>query len=159
MHFKNNGDNYFKESIVGDSCIIKSQISLLSYILISSVQFSHSVMSDSLQPHGLQHARLPCHSPSLRVCSNSCPLSRWCHPTISSSVTPSPPALNVSLRWFLYGHIEKVHYFNSPFNHFWYIWTLFFQIIFYKWTQVQIILDDCLPGPSFNQDLDWVVIR
>ena len=46
-------------------------------------------MSDSLQPHGLQHARLPCPSPSPGVCSNSCPLSWWCHPTISSSVIPS----------------------------------------------------------------------
>ena len=54
----------------------------------SSVQFSHSVMSDSLQHHGLQHSRLPCPSPSPRVCSNSCPLSQWCHPTISSSVIP-----------------------------------------------------------------------
>ena len=45
-------------------------------------------MSDSLQPHGLKHARLPCPSPSLRVCSNSCPLSQWCHSTISSSVVP-----------------------------------------------------------------------
>ena len=45
---------------------------------------SHSVVSDSLWPHGLQHARLPCPSWSLRVCSNSCPLSGWCHPTISS---------------------------------------------------------------------------
>ena len=44
-------------------------------------------MSDSLQPHGLQHTRLPCPSPSPRVCSSSCPLSRCCHPTISSSVT------------------------------------------------------------------------
>ena len=52
------------------------------------VQFSHSVMSDSLQPRGLQHARLPCPSPTPRVYSNSCPLSRWCHPTISSSVVP-----------------------------------------------------------------------
>ena len=43
-------------------------------------------MSDSLQPHGLKHARLPCPSPSFRVCSNSCPLSQWCHPTILSSV-------------------------------------------------------------------------
>ena len=43
---------------------------------------------DSLQPHGLQHARLPCHSVSPGVCSDSCPLSQWCHPTISSSVTP-----------------------------------------------------------------------
>ena len=45
-------------------------------------------MSNSLQPHGLQHARFPCPSPTLRACSNLCPLSRWCHPTISSSVIP-----------------------------------------------------------------------
>jgi len=45
-------------------------------------------MSDSLQPHGLQHARLPCPSPSPRACSNSCSSSWWCHPTISSSVVP-----------------------------------------------------------------------
>ena len=50
--------------------------------------FSHSVMSDSLRPHGLQHARLPCPSPIPKACSNSCPLSQWCHPTISSSVFP-----------------------------------------------------------------------
>ena len=50
--------------------------------------FTCSVMSDSLQPHGLKHARLPCPSPSPGACSNSCPLSRWCHPTISSSVVP-----------------------------------------------------------------------
>ena len=54
----------------------------------SSVQFRWSVMSDSLGPHGLQHTRLPCPSLSLRVCSNSYPLSRWCHPTILSSTTP-----------------------------------------------------------------------
>ena len=52
------------------------------------ILFTHKVLSDSLQPHRLQHARLPCPSPSPRVCSNSCPLSQWCHPTISSSVTP-----------------------------------------------------------------------
>ena len=57
--------------------------------------FSHSVMSDSLWPHGLQHTRLPCPSPSPGACSNSCPLSRWCHPTIChpllllSSIFPS----------------------------------------------------------------------
>ena len=45
-------------------------------------------MSDSLQPHGQQHARLPCPSPSSGACSNSCPLNQWCHPTISSSVFP-----------------------------------------------------------------------
>ena len=49
---------------------------------------SHSVLSYSLQPHGLQHARLSCPSLSPRVCSNSCPSSRWCHPTISCSVVP-----------------------------------------------------------------------
>ena len=50
--------------------------------------FIRIVVSDSLQPHGPQHARLPCPSLSARVCSNSCPLSRWCHPNISSSVIP-----------------------------------------------------------------------
>ena len=51
-----------------------------------SVQFSHSVVPGSLQPHGLQHTRPPCLSPTLGACSSSCPSSRWCHPTISSSV-------------------------------------------------------------------------
>ena len=52
------------------------------------VQFSHSVVSDALRPHGLQHARPPCPSTTPGVYSNSCPLSQWCHPTISSSVVP-----------------------------------------------------------------------
>ena len=55
---------------------------------LSSVQFSQSVLSDSLRPHGLQHARLPCPSSTLGAYSNSCPFSQWCHPTISSSVVP-----------------------------------------------------------------------
>ena len=50
--------------------------------------FSCSVMSNSLRPHGLKHIRLPCPSPSPGACSKSCPLSWWCHPTISSSVIP-----------------------------------------------------------------------
>ena len=50
--------------------------------------FSHSVMANSLQPHGLQHAKLSCPSPPPRACSNSCPLSQWWHPTTSSSVVP-----------------------------------------------------------------------
>ena len=54
----------------------------------SSVHFSHSVVSDSLQPHELQHAKPPYPSPTPRVHSNSCPLSCWCHPTISSSIVP-----------------------------------------------------------------------
>ena len=51
-------------------------------------QFSGSVMSSSLQPHGLQHSKLPCPSPTPGACSNSCPLNLWCHPTILSSVVP-----------------------------------------------------------------------
>ena len=66
---------------------------------ISSVQFSHSVMSDSLRPHESQDTRPPCPSPTPRVHSNSCLLSRWCHPTISSSVIPfssCPQSLSAS---------------------------------------------------------------
>ena len=55
---------------------------------ISSVQFSRSVMSDSLRPHESQHARPPCPSPTPGAYSNSCPSSRWCYPAISSSVVP-----------------------------------------------------------------------
>ena len=64
-----------------------------SLVSLCSVLFSQSVVSDSLPPHGLQHARPPCPSPTPRVYSNSCPLSRWCHPTISSSVVPSSSCL------------------------------------------------------------------
>ena len=52
------------------------------------VQFGHVVMSNSLWSHGQQHARLPCPSSTPRTCSNSCPLSQWCYPIISSSVIP-----------------------------------------------------------------------
>ena len=63
---------------------MKSQVPQLR----SVSQFSRSVMSNSLWPHGLQHTRLPCPSPTPGACSNSCPLSRWCHPPISSFVVP-----------------------------------------------------------------------
>ena len=56
--------------------------------LLVSVQFTHSVVSDSLRPHRRQHSRLPCPSPTPGACSNSCPSSWWCHPTNSSSVIP-----------------------------------------------------------------------
>ena len=56
--------------------------------IFSSIQFSHSVVSDSLRHHESQHARPPCPSPTPRVCPNPCPLSRWCHPTILSYVVP-----------------------------------------------------------------------
>ena len=62
-------------------------------VISSHTQFSsvQSLMSDSLRPHGLQHARPPCPSPTPGAYSNSCPLSQWCHPTISSSVVPRLP--------------------------------------------------------------------
>ena len=62
----------------------------------SSVQFSRSVVSSSLLPHVLQHARIPCLSPTPGACSNSCPSSQWCHPTISSSVIPFSSRLQSS---------------------------------------------------------------
>ena len=68
---------------------------------LSSVQFSHSVVSNSLRPHKLQHARPPCLSPTPGVYPNSCPSSRWCHPAISSScrplllLPPIPPSIRV----------------------------------------------------------------
>ena len=67
---------------------IRSQIWYKVIISLSVSQFSRSVVSDSLRPHGLEHARPPCPSPTPRACSNSCPSSQWCHPTISSSVVP-----------------------------------------------------------------------
>ena len=67
---------------------LKDAYSLEEKLWPTSVQFSHSVMSDSLWPHESQHARPPCPSPTPRVHSNSCPSSRWCHPAISSSVIP-----------------------------------------------------------------------
>ena len=74
------------------ACFHKSIYSLHFYGCKKGLQLIlvvvHSVMSNSLWPHGLQHTRHACPSPSPRACSNSCPLSQWCHPTISSSVAP-----------------------------------------------------------------------
>ena len=62
----------------------------MAHLQFSSVQFSCSVVSDSLRPHELQHARSPCPSPNPGVHSDLCPSSRWCHPTISNFVVPPP---------------------------------------------------------------------
>ena len=71
------------------SILVQSIIfNLLPLTVSSSVQLSCSVVSDSLRPHGLQHARPPCPLPTPGAYSNSCPLNQWCHPTISSSVLP-----------------------------------------------------------------------
>ena len=73
----------------------------------SSVRFSHSVMSDFLWPHGLQHTRPPCPSATPGAYRNSCPLSRWCHPTILSSVIPFSSSLQSfpALRSFQMSHL------------------------------------------------------
>ena len=68
--------------------IIQVQLTPSWFVCLSSVQFSRSVMSDSFRPHGLQHARPPCPLPTPGAYSNPCPLSRWCCPTVSSSVIP-----------------------------------------------------------------------
>ena len=88
------GMGYFKNNNI----LIRKSLDLTEHLgvfkimnafwFITSVQFSRSVMSNSLQSHGLQYTRPPCPSPTPRVYPNSCPLSRWCHPTISSSVIP-----------------------------------------------------------------------
>jgi len=75
---------------------------------ISSVQFSHSDLSNSLWPHGLQHARPPCPSPTPGVFSNSCPLSQWCYPTISSSVIPFSSCLNFSQHQGLFKWVSSL---------------------------------------------------
>ena len=77
---------------VVNSAVMNRQACIFWIIVLSGyksrVQFSHSVVSDSLQPHESQHARPSCPSPTPRVHSNSCPSSQWCHPAISSSVVP-----------------------------------------------------------------------
>ena len=86
---------------------ILSQSDKFCYLF--SFQFSRSVLSDSLWPHGLQHARPPCPSPTPRACSNSCPLSRWCHPTISSLSSPSPPSFNLAQHQGLFKRVNSLH--------------------------------------------------
>ena len=75
----------------------------------SSVQFIHSVVSDSLQTHELQHARPPCPSPTPGVHSNSCPSGRWCHPAISSSVIPFSSCLSPSQQQSLFQWVNSSH--------------------------------------------------
>ena len=86
-----------------------------SSLLPTSVHFSHSVISNSLWPHGLQHTRLPCPSPTPGVYPNSCPLSRWWHPTISSSVVP----FSSCLQSFLASRSFQMSQFftSGPLNH------------------------------------------
>ena len=88
---------------------------------LSSVRFSCPVVSDSLQPHGLWHTRVPCPSPTPRAYSNSCQLSQWCHPTISSSVLPLllPPSMFHRIRIFSNESVLRIRwpkYWSFSFN-------------------------------------------
>ena len=118
-------------------------------------QFSCSVVSDSLWPHGLQHARLPCPSPTPGACSNSCPRSRWCHPTISSSVVPFSSFLqSFSIRVFSSEsvlHIRWTKYWNfsfsiSPSNE--YSGLISFKIYWFDLPAVQGTLNSLLQNHS-----------
>ena len=88
--------------------------------MFSSIQFSHSVMSKSLQPHEPQNTRPPCPSSTPGVHPNSCPLSRWCHPTISSSVGPFSSCLLLSQHQGLFQWVSSSHqeakYWSFSFN-------------------------------------------
>ena len=87
---------------------IPIELPMVFFTEFSSVQFSCSVVFDSLQPHGLQHTRPPCPSPTPRACSNSCPLSQWCHPTISSSVILFSSHLNLSQHQGLFKWVSSL---------------------------------------------------
>ena len=117
--------------------------------------FNRSVMSNSLQPHGLQHARLPSPSPSPEVCLNSCPLSQWCHPTISFSVIPFSSCLQFfpSIRIFsnesaLHIRWPKYSSFSiSPSNE--YSGLISFRMDWIDLLAVQGTLKSC-PTPQFE---------
>ena len=85
------------------------KVYLLIKISFSSVQFSRSVVSDSLRPHESQHARPPCPSPTPGVCSYLCPSSRWCHPAISCSVVPFSSCPRSSQHQGLFQWINSSH--------------------------------------------------
>ena len=84
---------------------IRQEFSNQTSTFISSVQFSHSVVSDSLRPHELQHTRHPCPSPAPGACSNSCPLSQPSYPLLS----PSPPAFSISQHQSLFQGVSSSH--------------------------------------------------
>ena len=121
------------------------EVHLLQLVNPHSVQFSGSVVSNSLWPHGLQHARLPCPSPTPGVHSNSCPSRQWCHPTISSSVVPFSSHVVLSLIFWLNYSASFLHWISSlsyPYSI-----TLYILIWRRKWQPTPVFL----PGESHGQ--------
>ena len=119
--------------------------------------FSHSVVSNSLRPHELQHARLPCPSLSPRVCSNSCPFSQWCHSTIYLLLPPSPLDLSLSqnqglFQWVGSSHqVAKVLELQLQYQSFQWIFRVdFFQIDWFDLLAVQGTLKRLLQHQNLN---------
>ena len=120
------------------ACTLFYRLLLCPPIPLLCLYKSCSVVSDSLQPHGLQHARLPCPSPYPRVCSNSCSLSQWCHPLLSPSLPEysgySPT--NIQLRGQTFqGRLQ----FSTPF-HITLIWLSFLCTHKMAWTYIFVSL-------------------
>ena len=170
---------YMKRSSIQDFCLWPQHFLsfFLSFLFINELffgmwmiicfllllLFSHSVMSDSLWPHGLQYTRIPCPSPSPRACSNSCPLSWWCHPTISSFVVPfssclkSFPVSESFLMSQLF-HIKWTEYWSfsfsiSPSNG--YSGLISFRIDWFDLLAVQGTLKRLLQHCSFKASIIW----
>ena len=145
-----------------DEWIKKMFIAHLLYPYICSVQFSHTVMSDSLWAHGLQRDRPPCPSPTSGAYSNSCPSSQWCHSINSSSVTPSPQSsFFLSIRVFCKKsvlHIRWPKYWSfsfsiSPSNE--YSGLISFRIDWLDLLAVQETLKSLLQHHSSKSSIIW----
>ena len=135
---------------------------LIFFPIFNIVEFSSSVVSDSLQPNGLQHARPPCLSPTPGACSNSCPLSPWCHTTISSSVIPFSSYLQsfpssvfsneslLPLRWLKYWSFS---FSISPCNE--YSGLISFRIDWFDLLAVQGMLRNLFQYHSSKASILW----
>ena len=131
----------------------------MTFMIGSVRQYSRSGIPDSLRHHRLQHTRLPCPSPTPGACSNLCPLSWWCHPTISSSVTPSPPAFNLSQHQCLFQWVSSSHQvLELQFQHWSFQWIFrvdFFRIDCFDHLAVQGTLKSLLQHHSTKASILW----
>ena len=155
---------WMQAEFVASSQLIKTNrkvAKMIGYHSHDSVQFSYSIGSYSFRPHGLQHARLPYPSPIPGACSNSCPWSRWCHPTISSSVIPIRVFSKESVLCIRWPKYWSFSFSISPSNE--YSGLIFFTIDWLDLLAVHGALKSLLQhhsseasifwqGPSLNQD-------
>ena len=131
-------------------------------VQFSSVQFSCSVMSDSFQPHTLQHTRFPCSSPTPGVYPNSCPLSQWCHPTISPllllpSIFPSIRVFSSeSALWIWWPKYWSFNFSISPSNE--HSGLISFRIHWFGLLAVQGTLKSLLQHHSWKASILWHLV-